>query len=573
MAITDRLKAQHRLTRLVPTYWQECDGHGLKKLAAAGLGWLERHHEAVNALNVFPVPDGDTGINMLLTMRSAWSEIADVTEDNVGVVAARLAKGAVMGSRGNSGVILSQLWLGFADELEDVASFDAKQMVAAFRRASEFADNVRGMKPVEGTILTVARDGATAAEAALKKKHDLRQIMEAVVAEMHRSVERTPDLLVKNGVYVLKEAGVVDSGGLGLAYVLEGMLRHLKGEQIQMSDGKVRVGDATHMEGDIDLSGLAFPYDVQFILSGDDLNIDAVTHTIENMGDSALVVGDSKTIKVHVHVVNPGVPLSYAAELGALSDVVVENMREQFQEFVLGVSPGDLEATTVRPPSVSAGDIAAIVVAPGDGLERVFYSLGAARVVSGGQTMNPSTEQLIEAITDLPTDKVVLLPNNKNILMAAEQAAEHAEGKQVRVVASRTIPQGIGALLALDPQSDLESVAGAMSEALKHVQTGEITTATRTTKINQVKVKKGQFIGLHNDDLRVSGDSMDDVMRRLLNEMGAADLELVTFYYGNGVKLAEAQTLADKMQQQYPKQEFEVIKGGQPHYHYILSAE
>jgi len=569
MMMDDPIKEQ-RLVRM-STSWQRCDGQGLKRLAAAGTAWLEQKYPAVNALNVFPVPDGDTGINMLLTMRNAWEEVATTAEDNVGAVAAMLAKGTLMGSRGNSGVILSQLWKGFAQALEGVDAFDAGQMAVAMRRASEFADNVRGMKPVEGTILTVARDGAQAAEVAAGQSSDLRTILAQVVEEMHESVERTPDLLVRDGVYVLRDAGVVDAGGLGLAYILEGMLRYLNGEVVEMSGDQV--GEAAHLEGGIDLSGLDFPYDVQFVLTGQHLDIDSISSTIASMGDSALVIGDANTLKVHVHVVNPGEPLDYAAELGTLSDVVVENMREQYQEFVLSQDGASAAALAVEPPEVNAGDVAAIVVAPGGGLERVFYSLGAARIVSGGQTMNPSTEELIAAVEALPTDKIILLPNNKNILMAAEQAAEHVQDKQVRVVASRTIPQGISALLALDAQGDLETVAQAMTNALGQVETGEITTATRTTRIGDVDVREGQLIGLHDDDLRVAGDSMAEVMRALLAEMGAADMELVTLYYGDGVNESEAQALARTMQEDYAGIEIEVVEGGQPHYHYILSAE
>jgi dihydroxyacetone kinase-like predicted kinase len=349
------------------------------------------------------------------------------------------------------------------------------------------------------------------------------------------------------------------------------MLRYLNGEAVEI--GGAEAGEAALIEGGIDLSGLDYPYDVQFMLSGQDLDIDAVSKTVEGMGDSALVVGDGSTIKVHVHVVNPGEPLSYASQLGTLSDVVVENMQEQYQEYVLSRDGTSGRPVEVKPPLVKEGDVVAVVVAQGEGFERVFYSLGAAKVVSGGQTMNPSTEELVEAIASLPTDKVVLLPNNKNILMAAEQAAEHTQDKQVRVVASKTIPQGISALLTLNSQGDLEAVAQAMNDALGSVETGEITVATRTTKIGGVKVKKGQLIGLHNDDLRVAGDSMDEVMRGLLAEMGAANLELISLYYGDSVSEVEAQAIAEAMREYYSEQEFEVVEGGQPHYHYILSAE
>lgn len=570
MATTDPSKRE-KSDKVEPHERLSCDGQGLKRLTSAGMMWLERNYDTVNALNVFPVPDGDTGINMLLTMRNAWDEIVHATEENVGVIAADIAKGAVMGSRGNSGVILSQLWLGFASALEGTAAFDAPLAAQALRRASEFADNVRGMKPVEGTILTVARDGASAAENAVKESNDLRVCLEQVVAEMHRSVERTPELLVKNGVYVLKEAGVVDAGGLGLAYILEGMLKYLQGEPIEMS-AQGTVAEAQKART-IDLSGLDYPYDVQFLLSGDQLDIEAVSGEIESMGDSALVVGDTNTIKVHVHVENPGVPLSYAVGLGTLSDVVVENMREQYQDYLSDRTQSVAPAYEVQPPDVKPGEVGVITVAPGKGLERIFYSLGAARVVSGGQTMNPSTEELVEAVAELPTDKIVLLPNNKNIIMAAEQAVEHAPDKDVRVVKSRTIPQGISALLSLDPLGDLDEVVAAMQATLDEVETGEITTATRTTSVNGISVKEGQFIGLHNDDLTVADNSIETTVMNLLDKMQVGQKELVTLYYGNGVSEPEASALVETLTQQYPSLEFEIADGGQPHYYYILSAE
>ena len=549
------------------TAWHECDGPGLKRLAAAGLAWLDHKHEEVNSLNVFPVPDGDTGINMLLTMRSAWNEIANADNEDVSTIAAGLSKGAVMGSRGNSGVILSQLWLGFSQSLEGKTTFDASEFAQGMRSASHTADNVRGMKPVEGTILTVARDGATAAEAAIKESNELRTVLEQVVDEMHRSVERTPDLLVKNDIYILKEAGVVDAGGIGLAYILEGMLRYMNGDPVEM--GSKEVSEFEQLEATIDESGLDFPYDVQFLLKADNLDIDAITTEIEAMGDSALVVGGSDLVKVHVHVVNPGEPLGYAATLGALDDIVVENMRIQYEEML---KQRALEEE-VAPPKVREGDIAVIVVSPGAGLKNVFYSLGTAHVIEGGQTMNPSTEDFIAAINRVSTDKLILLPNNSNIFMAAHQAAEHVKNKEVRVVTSRTIPQGINAMLSLDPQGELEVAAQSMSSALDSVRTGEVTTATRSVELDGVNVKEGQFIGIDDSKLQIAGDKLNEVTRDLLASMGATDLELITLYYGDTVNEAEARALVEALSEDFAEQEFEIVNGGQPHYHYILGIE
>ena len=548
-----------------------CDGQTLKQMIRAGMAWLEVNHEKVNALNVFPVPDGDTGTNMLLTMRNAYKEIAESDEPSAGRIARKTYNGALMGARGNSGVILSQLLLGFANSLDGVRSFTADELVRGLRVASQTADNVRGMKPVEGTILTVARDGATAAEQALGQTRDIRAIMQAVVAEMFRSVDRTPDLLIKDGEYILKKAGVVDSGGMGLSIIMDGMLRCLNGEDIQPSQtGEVEMG--VTQESSINLSGLDFPYDVQFLLMGDDLDINEVSRTIEGMGDSALVAGDSKLIKVHVHVTNPGVPLGYAAGIGKITDVVVENMALQYQDFVAG---GGL-SQSVEPalePHLTADSIGVVTVAPGEGLTRIFYSLGAGRVISGGQTMNPSTEEIVQAIGSLPSDRVVILPNNKNILLAAQAASQLADGKQVRIVPSATIPQGIAALLALDPAAELDPAAAAMQSAMGHVETGEVTRATRDLSLDKLKVKRGQVIGLHNDQLRVAGDDITQVTLDLLREMGADRLELITLYSGADVTKQSSAALMQQLAQAYPEQTIELQEGSQPFYDYIISAE
>ncbi len=549
-----------------------CDGHTFKSMIRAGMGWLEQNYQKVNALNVFPVPDGDTGTNMLLTMRNAWKEIVELEETRADVVAEKVYNGALMGARGNSGVILSQLMLGFSQGMKGRASFEAPDLVHCLQTASQTADNVRGMKPVEGTILTVARDGASAAETALVRTRDMRAILNQVVEEMYRSVDRTPDLLVKDGEYILKKAGVVDAGGMGLAFIIEGMLKCLNGEATDASVAAVLEEEAAP-EGEIDLRGLEYPYDIQFLLIGDNLDIESVTKKIESMGDSALVAGDSKLIKVHVHVKNPGVPLGYAAELGHLTDVVVENMRLQYEQFVTGGGPQMPEQDPMAPPEIAPGAIAAVTVAPSDELARIFYSVGAGRVIAGGQTMNPSTEEIVEAINSLPTDKIVVLPNNKNIMLSAEQAAQFANGKQTVVIPTTTIPQGIAALLALDPHGDLHDVAGAMQSASQGVETGEVTTATRNVTLDGVTVKQGQIIGLHNDILRVAGERVEQVVLDLLAEMGAADLELLTFYYGAGITQREAETLIQEVSKHYPDHEIELQKGAQAHYFYIISAE
>ncbi len=542
-----------------------CDGHLLQRLAQAGTAWLEQNYESVNALNVFPVPDGDTGTNMLLTMRSACKEIAALNEPHIGQVAQQLYNGALMGARGNSGVILSQLWRGFARAVEKEAAIDCEGLVRGLQEGVRMAYQAV-QTPVEGTMLTVAREGAEEAALAAQHTRNLVAVLERVVSRCYQSVERTPQLLD-----VLAEAGVVDAGGMGLTYLLEGMLRYLRGEPLEVA-AAAEVGALQSALMPEDAQG--YGYDVQYLIKGKDLDVARIRADIEAMGWSTLVVGDSNLIKVHVHVHNPGEVIGYGASQGVLHDVVIENMDAQHEQFIRERGgPHMPEREPITPPPIAEGAIATVTVAPGDGLTRIFYSLGAGRVVSGGQTMNPSTGDFVEAINSLPTDKVIILPNNKNILLAAEQAAQQVNGKQVRVVPTRTIPQGISALLALDPYGDLDAVAEAMHEMSTTVQTGEVTRSTRDAKINGLKVKKGQVIGLHNDQLCVVGDDVNSVVVDLLKKMGVDDLELITLYYGANVTPQEAHTLAEHLQELYPNHEIELREGGQAHYYYIISAE
>lgn len=543
-----------------------CNGQEFKKLVAAGLAWLEHNYEEVNALNVFPVPDGDTGTNMMLTMRSAYKEIADSEETHAGQVAKKVYNGALMGARGNSGVILSQLWRGFARGIEDSETLAADSVLAGIQEAVRMAYQAV-QEPVEGTMLTVAREAGEEAAEVVKTTTDLPTMLGRVVERCHLSVQRTPQLLP-----VLAEAGVVDSGGQGLTVILEGMLRHLRGESLEVAEG-IRAAEALHSELTPD-DEEGYGYDVQFLIKGENMDVTAIRQHIESIGWSTLVVGDEDLIKVHVHVHNPGDVVGYGAAQGVLLDVVVENMQEQYQQFVQERGGfGQQGEKAIEPPTVEEGTIAAVTVAPGDGLTRIFYSLGAAKVISGGQTMNPSTKDILEAINSLPTDKVVILPNNKNIFMAAEQAAQAANGKDVRVVPTRTVPQGISALLALDPYGEMDSIISMMEDSSTMVETGEVTTSTRNTKVDGIKVKEGQIIGLHNDRLTIAGSDVNSVTLKLLEDMNTEDMELITLYYGIDIDEGEAHTLAEHLAEIYPDHEVELREGGQPHYFYILSVE
>lgn len=530
-----------------------CTGGGLKRALEASTTWLERHVEIINALNVYPVPDGDTGTNMLLTMRAALEELNSTSAQSASAVAHTVSYGALMGARGNSGVILSQLFRGLARSLDKRETFTALELAQAMKEASATA--YKGViKPVEGTILTVAREAAEAAMAAAQEKNDLLYVLERTVEEARQSVAKTPSLLS-----VLAEAGVVDAGGQGLFVILEGILRFLQGRAVEAAPEVVAAIEFEVFEGE------EYGYDTQFIIQGEDLDVEEIRKAIATMGDSVLVVGDSHTVKVHLHTDEPGTPLNYAARLGSLRDIVVENMQEQYERFM---------RDQARPPVVAEelGEIAIVVVAPGEGLARVFESLGAGAVVPGGQTMNPSTQEILEAIENLHAEKVLVLPNNSNVIMAAQQARELSQ-KKVVVVPTKTIPQGISALLAFNYQADLETNAQMMERAAQDVQTAEITTATRDAQINGVSVEEGKIIGLLDGELTASGDTLEEVVREVLRQMKTDEQEIITVYYGEDISSTAAERLADEIRASYPDQEVELVDGGQPHYHYILSAE
>lgn len=534
-----------------------CDGQGLKRLLEAGTAWLERHTDAINSLNVFPVPDGDTGTNMLLTMQATLEEMANSPENSVSAIAHTAAHGALMGARGNSGVILSQILRGIARSLDKKDEFNASDFASAMKEATATA--YKGViKPVEGTILTVVREATEAAVTAAAEE-DLRLVLEKVVNEARESVARTPSLLP-----VLAEAGVVDAGGQGLFIILEGMLRYIRGETVEV-DFALETAVDLHVPSEGE-----YGYDVQFIIQGQDLNLEEVRNTIAAMGESTLVVGDSTTIKVHIHTDEPGTPLNYGASVGSLSKITVENMQEQYQEFILS------QAKPSAPPSIVTSEeicnIATVVVAQGPGLARVFESLGASAVVPGGQTMNPSTEELLKAAEGLKTDQVIILPNNSNIILVAQQAQKLSE-KNIRIVPTKTIPQGVSALLAFNYQADLDTNARVMERAAGEVQTVEITIATRSVQLNRVDVKEGEVIGLLNDTLVASGNSPEQVVEDVFRQMKAEEYEIITIYYGENVTQEEAKALAARISQDYPEQEVELVHGGQPHYLYIISVE
>jgi DAK2 domain fusion protein YloV len=551
----------HRLEKLRS---RPFDGQALKRLVEAGMTWLKTNQQTVNALNVFPVPDGDTGTNMSLTMNSAWSEIKDSGEKHVGRMAARIAQGALMGARGNSGVILSQLWRGFARALQDHDVIDGPGLVQAFADARDTA--YKGVvKPVEGTILTVAKDTATAAADALGETQDPIEILERCVAAADVSVDNTPELLP-----VLKQAGVVDSGGKGLFYILEGSLRHIYGEPLDAPLATLQP-----------LSSLKFDNAMEAVEEGQDYEVvvDFFPNSqfelrkfydrLEQMGTSIQVGEGEGMYRMHIHVPldKRYEPVDYVMSIGTITKVAMENLVAQMDDIGSKSRGTKLDLAKVQP-----NQIGVVVVSPGAGLSRIFASLGVAAIVEGGQTMNPSTQEILAAFENLPTDNIIVLPNNKNIVMTANQARE-VTVKNVAVVPSKSIPQGLAAMLVHDPDGELAAVAAKMTKSLDNVKTGEITVATRTVEIDGVNVKQGEVIALLDGKLLASAASVEQALMELLVKAGADEHELVTLIYGEDVTQSEANRLSDVVRQAHPKLEIELQNGGQPHYQFIISIE
>lgn len=550
------------------------NGQELKQLLLAGLAWLEQHYQIVNQLNVFPVPDGDTGINMLLTMQSAYSEIADDDDTHIGNIFRRFAVGAVNGSRGNSGVILSQIWRGFGVALKDVDTVDVTTFSAACNMGVKFAYDAAPKPAREGTILTVMRESAEQVEEDVESTPELTTLLTQMLERAKDALRRTPEMLD-----VLKKAGVVDSGGQGLVYIFEGMLRQLRGESMEAEiEQSVAAVPARKPARVMSATEFGHPYDVQLLLAGPNLEESRIRAAIETMGDSAIVTGDGENhIKVHVHVYDPGRPISYAAKLGIVSDVVVENMYEQYLENI-GADTGDI----ISAPTVDLlpDDVAVVAVVPGNGLVQIFYEQDAARIIRGGQTMNPSTEEIIDAINDLAVEKVIILPNNTNIILAAQQAAQQLSNRVIEIVASKNVPQGISAMLAYanvrlndTHRHDINFIANRMRANLEQVLAGEITRAVRSVELNGVESQKGQLIGLLGGELAAAGDDMGQLMRDLIDQIDDDEYELITLYYGTDVTRKETEELVEMLAADYTAFSFEIFDGGQPHYYYLLGIE
>ncbi len=538
---------------------KSANGQDLREMLSAATSWLEKSASDIDALNVFPVPDGDTGTNMLLTMRSGIEEAYRAPDQSACAVAQAMAKGSLMGARGNSGVILSQIWRGLAQGLAEKESFTGSDLAGALAQAAKMA--YKGLSnPVEGTILTVAKEAAvTAQKQASICGDDLNSVLEATVNAASEAVANTPNLLP-----VLREAGVVDAGGQGLYVILEGALRYLRGEGEQMQFRKPQLIVA-------DIPSARFPeiaaaeevpygYCTNILLRGQGLDPDKLRMKLNKKGQSLVVVGDESTVRVHIHTYDPGKILHYLGPFGTMHEINIRNMDEQHQEF--------LEMQRER---VAEIDIAIVAVVVGDGLTEVFKSLGAT-VVHGGQTMNPSTKDLLKAAESVMSDKVVILPNNKNIVLTANQV-QSLTTKTIKVVPTKTVPEGVAALLAFDYEADLETNTKLMEEAKSAVRSIEVTRAVRSTRLNGQKIKKNQAMGLLNGDLLAVGITPAGVLNETLAKLDLDEAEVITIYYGAGTELAEAEQVSLTICQQHPQLQVEVVKGGQPHYNYIVSVE
>ncbi len=539
------------------------DGQGLKDLLSAGLAWLKTNQQIVNALNVFPVPDGDTGTNMLLTMQAAYNEIANLKETRIGKIGHAISQGALMGARGNSGVILSQLWRGFARELDNLETMDAELFVRALGEARNTA--YKGVvRPVEGTILTVAKDVAAAGEAALAETKDLHLILEKLVQAADASVQRTPELLP-----ILKQAGVVDSGGKGLFFILEGMLRHINHQPLESPLMPVQSLSAVNMDDTMET--IEPGQDLEWVIDFEPkqpLELESFYNALTNIGTSIQLGEGDGMYRLHIHVANEAryKAYEYVESVGTIIKGTFENLVYQLTQ-----KEGD-QTPNFNLAGVEPGTIAVIAVSPGAGISRIFASLGVNAIVEGGQTMNPSTEEILRCIENLPTDQVIILPNNKNIIMAAQNAASMTT-KKVRVIQSVSVPQGLSAMLRCIPDGNLDKVAEDMKSALQDVETGEVTTATRSVEINGIEVREGEVIALLNGKLVLSSKNLSEAIFGLLEKANTADRERITLFYGADIAKDEVNHIADQIRQQYPAHEIEIHEGRQPHYQFIIAIE
>lgn len=539
---------------------QYIDGKQLRDMFVSGANNLQNNKDLVDKLNVFPVPDGDTGTNMSLTISYSMKELSKVEGDDITNIGKALSKGSLMGARGNSGVILSQIIRGFAKAIEGKENLSTEELAKAFKNGSDTAYKAV-IKPIEGTILTVVRESGEYAVQACKKEKDLIKFLELVIKEANESLNRTPNLLK-----ALKEAGVVDSGGKGLVLIYEGMLSSLRGNSIQIQDSSAsNVSTVEISNNQINPDDIKFGYCTEFILESNSISDTEIRDIMMKYGDSLAVVGDEGVIKVHVHTNDPGLVLQDALKHGQLVTIKIENMRVQHENLVL-------EAQDETASSVEEKEFGFIATSMGEGLAKIFKDFGVDHIIEGGQTMNPSTEDFMNAIEHIHAKNIFIFPNNSNIIMAANQAKELSE-KNIIVIPTKNTPQGFTALVNFNGDATVQENEEAMMQSLGLVKSGQVTYAVRDTVMNDIEVKEGNIIGIAEGNLLGAGDSVDKVTSQLVEKLVDEDSAIITLFYGEDVSEEEANNLRDELEEKFEDIDVELYYGGQPLYYYLISVE
>lgn len=539
----------------------------LSRMFLSGAKNLEAKKEWINELNVFPVPDGDTGTNMTLTIMSAASEVSALSDPTMKTLAKAISSGSLRGARGNSGVILSQLLRGFTRVIEKADKVDAPTFARAFEKGVETAYKAV-MKPKEGTILTVARGAAIKAMEIAEDAENLESFFADVIAEAEAVLARTPEMLP-----VLKEAGVVDSGGQGLLEVLKGAFDGYLGKEIDLTFEKPKSGVSVKPVS-AEESDIKFGYCTEFIIMLEKEFPEKEEHAFKeylmSIGDSLVVVADDEIVKVHVHTNDPGQAIQKALTYGQLSNMKIDNMRLEHHEKVIKEAEKMAAQQAAQEPAKEVGFIS---VSVGDGMGQIFRELGADYLIEGGQTMNPSTEDVLQAIARVNAENIFIFPNNKNIILAANQARDLTEDKNIIVIPTKTIPQGITALISYVPDKTVEQNTEEMMEAMKNVKTGQITYAVRDTKIDDKEIRQGDIMGIGDHGILAVGKEIEDTAVAMVQEMADEDSEIISVYYGADVTAEDAEQFAARLEELYPDFDVELNEGGQPIYYYVVSVE
>lgn len=537
----------------------------LKKALIGALNSLGENKEMVDALNVFPVPDGDTGTNMLLTMKSAVTNAVKEENKTVKEISSALSKGALLGARGNSGVILSQLLRGFKEAVEDKEYIDIEALMEAFVKASEVAYKAV-MRPTEGTILTVSKDLASFASKNYRNYTELSKFADDSLIALEASLNRTPELLS-----VLKEAGVVDAGGKGLYCILKGAIEGARTENLEITVQDINKTKQTANRKEISTDNIKYGYCTEFIITGDTSKAEEFKETISNIGDSMVVVALDDIIKCHIHSNNPGQVIEEALKLGYLKDIKIDNMRLQHNEILFSEEEyKNTEKENNKPKEHKKYGF--IAVSSGEGFTKIFKDLKVDEVVTGGQTMNPSTEDFMEAIDKINADDIFIFPNNKNIIMAAKQTIDLSD-KNIHVVETRNMPEAITAMITFDEDMSADEILDNMNEAISEVKTGEVTFAVRDTTIDGKEIKKGNYLAISSSKILASSADLNETTMAMIDELIDEDTSLVTLYIGEDAEKALADDLIEKLEEKYPDVDFEAIESKQALYYYIISLE